>query len=118
MDNINNFIVGEIGDICKIEVLHHLASAPLTLELKKIIDEVIQKRKCKKILFDLSKVEFVDSSFLGAIVYAHKILSNLNGKINCVVKSAAVYDRFMISQLDRLFKVFSSYDEALEDLQD
>jgi anti-anti-sigma factor len=104
--------VDQLQDYCKIEVLEHLAAAPLTIDFKKIIDEAIQKNKCKKILFDLTHVEFVDSSFIGAIVYAYKNLIQVNGKIAVVIKSSMVYDRFMVSQLDRLFKIFSNYNEA------
>lgn len=107
------FIVEDLKGICKIQVLSHLASAPITSKFKEIIDNTIQKNRCRKILFDLTKVEFVDSSFIGAIVYAYKILNNINGKICCVIKSATVSDRFLVSQLDRLFNIFSDYDEAL-----
>ncbi|MGB9664635.1 MAG: anti-sigma factor antagonist [Ignavibacteria bacterium] len=108
----NQIKLEQLQNFCKIEVLEHLAAAPLTIEFKKIIDDVIQKNKCKKILFDLTHVEFVDSSFIGAIVYAYKILNNIGGKIAVVIKSSMVYDRFMVSQLDKLFKIFSTYDEA------
>jgi anti-anti-sigma factor len=117
MNNYTEFTIGKIGDICKIEVLSHLAAAPLTIKFKEVIDELIQKEKCKKILFDLSKVEFVDSSFIGAIVYAHKILSKSGGKVSCVVTNASVNDRFMISQLDRLFTIHKNFEDALSDLQ-
>lgn len=108
----NQIKVEQLQNFCKIEVLEHLAAAPLTIEFKKIIDDAIQKNKCKKILFDLTHVEFVDSSFIGAIVYAYKNLNNIGGKIAVVIKSSMVYDRFMVSQLDRLFKIVSNINEA------
>jgi anti-anti-sigma factor len=89
-----------------------MATAPSTVEFKKLIDNAMQKNKCKKILFDLTHVEFVDSSFIGAVVYAYKTLNNIGGKIALVIKSSIVYDRFMVSQLDKLFKIFPSFEEA------
>ncbi|MCX8056931.1 MAG: STAS domain-containing protein [Ignavibacteria bacterium] len=110
----NQFLVEKQDDICKIQVLPHIASAPLTLKFKDTIDEVLEKHKFKKIIFDLSKVEFVDSSFIGAIVYAYKNLDKLNGKICCVIKSATVNDRFLIPQLDKLFKIFPNMEDAIQ----
>jgi len=106
------FNVEELQNFCIITVFEHMAAAPLTIEFKNLIDELIQKNKCKNILFDLTRVEFVDSSFIGAVVYAYKNLNKLGGKIAVVVKSSLVYDRFMVSQLDRLFKISSNYEEA------
>ncbi|MCR4416400.1 MAG: anti-sigma factor antagonist [Ignavibacteria bacterium] len=104
--------VVQLQNYCRIEVLAHMATAPLTIEFKKLIDEVIQKNKCKKILFDLSRVEFVDSSFIGAIVYAYKNLNDIGGKIAVLIKSSMVYDRFLVSQLDKIFRIFSNSEEA------
>lgn len=112
MNNRENFEIEKSGDFCKIIVKAPIAAAPLTGVFKEIIDEIIQKQGCKKILFDLRSVEFVDSSFIGAIVYAYKILNKLNGKISCVVSSAAVHDRFVISQLDSLFMITSDLKQA------
>lgn len=117
IDN-TQFSLEKIDKICKLEVLAHLATAPLTIKFKELIDELIQKNKCQKILFDLSKVEFVDSSFIGAIVYAYKTLNKINGKICCVIKSASVSDRFFISQIDKLFNIYSDLDEALKYLKE
>lgn len=115
--NSAEFKFEKLNDICKVEVLVHLASASVSGKLKEIIDEMINKHKCRKILFDLTKVEFVDSSFLGAIVYAYKNLLNYKGKITCVISVFGVYDRFVISQLDRLFKIFSNLEDGIKYLQ-
>lgn len=111
------FSFEKIDDICKIEILTHLATAPVTVKFKEAIDELINKNKCKKILFDLSRVEFVDSSFIGAIVYAYKILNKINGRVCCVIKTASVNDRFVISQIDKLFNIASTIDEAMKYLK-
>lgn len=117
MMNSAEFRIEKLNDICKIEILVHLASAPIAGKLKDTIDEVINKYVCRKILFDLSKVGFIDSSFLGAIVYAYKNLLKYNGKITCIVTVAGVYDRFVISQLDRLFNIYSNLEDGIKYLQ-
>lgn len=112
MNSRENFEIAKQDGFCKITVKAPIAAAPVTVVFKEIIDEVIQKQGCKKILFDLTSVEFVDSSFIGAIVYAYKILTKVNGKISCVVSSASVHDRFLISQLDSLFVITNDLKQA------
>lgn len=111
------FSFEKVDNICKIEILTHLATAPVTIKFKETIDELIQNNRCQNILFDLSKVEFVDSSFIGAIVYAYKILNKSNGKVSCVIKTASVSDRFVISQIDKLIKITTTLEEALSYLK-
>lgn len=118
MNKRENFEIEQTGDFCKITVKAPIAAAPVTIVLKEIIDEEIQKSRCNKILFDLKSVEFVDSSFIGAIVYAYKILYKSNGKISCVVSSSSIYDRFLISQLDKLFLITSDIEQAEKELTD
>jgi len=97
---------------CLLEVHVHYANSPITSKLKEVIDKLIFRDRVRKILFDLSKVEFVDSSFIGAIVYAYKNLLQQEGKIAVVIQSASVSDRFLIAHLDTLFKIFNNMNEA------
>lgn len=102
----------KLENYCLVQVKTHMSTPGLTIAFKELIDNLIQKDKCRKILFDLTSVEFVDSSFIGAIVYAYKNLKQLNGKICVVIKSAAVYDRFILAQLDTLFKIYDNFNDA------
>lgn len=103
-------------EYCLLEVKAHFANPPVTAQLKEVIDKLIFNDRVQKILFDLTDVEFVDSSFIGAIVYAHKNLVKREGKIAVAISSASVYDRFIIAQLDILFKIFNNLDEAKKSL--
>lgn len=113
MKNYNESIEHKrLENYCLIQVKVHMSTPGFTMALKESIDNLIQKQKCRKILFDLMSVEFVDSSFIGAIVYAYKNLKQLNGKICVVIKSATVYDRFILAQLDTLFKIYDNFNDA------
>jgi anti-anti-sigma factor len=74
-------------------------------ELKIQVNEKIN-RGYKKVIIDLSSVEFVDSTFLGVIVNTLKKVAKLGGDLKLVGFQPAVRSMF---ELTRLFRVFESY---------
>ena len=75
-------------------------------ELKIQVNEKIN-RGFKKVIIDLSSVEFVDSTFLGVIVNTLKKVAKLGGDLKLVGFQPAVRSMF---ELTRLFRVFESYN--------
>lgn len=68
------------------------------------------------IVLDLRKVDFIDSSGLGAIVATMKHLAP-SRKLVLAGLSPAVDKVFKLTRMDSVFSVFSSLDEALEAVQ-
>jgi anti-sigma B factor antagonist len=64
------------------------------------------------IVLDLSEVDFVDSSGLGAIVASLKMLG---GKGDLVIAGASdkVMSLFKLTRMDRVFQIFAGKDEAV-----
>jgi anti-sigma B factor antagonist len=67
------------------------------------------------IVLDLSEVDFVDSSGLGAIVASLKMLG---GKGDLVIAGASdkVMSLFKLTRMDRVFQIFTGKDEAVAKL--
>ena len=66
----------------------------------------------KRIALDISEVQFVDSSGLGAIVSA---LKQLGDKGDLVIGGAhdTVLSMFKLTRLDKVFRIFNRPDEAV-----
>ncbi|PJA97021.1 MAG: hypothetical protein CO129_03425 [Ignavibacteriales bacterium CG_4_9_14_3_um_filter_34_10] len=62
----------------------------------------------KKIIIDLSEVEYIDSTFLGVLVSALKRVTKEKGDIRLIGFKPAVYAMF---ELTRMFRVFQSYSD-------
>jgi len=64
------------------------------------------------IALDLSEVDFIDSSGLGAIVGA---LKQINGQGDLVIVGAkpAVMNLFRLTRMDKVFRMFGAADEAV-----
>jgi anti-anti-sigma factor len=101
-------IVEEIIDDIIVEIVNlDRATLREAEELKENINERISSGY-KKVIIDLSSVEFLDSTFLGVIVNTLKKVAKLGGDLKLVGFKPVVRSMF---ELTRLFRVFESYGE-------
>lgn len=82
--------------------------------LKAEMVAVIDKHP-KKILADFSQVQYVDSSFLGAMVSSLKYAVANKADIAVVNLPKDIHDLFSLIRLDKVFKIYASVGEALAD---
>lgn len=82
-------------------------------ELKKILEREIEKGY-KKIIIDISECDFIDSTFLGVLVYSLKNIASIGGDIR-IVKSDSVLKTLMarLGTLD-IFNVYDTVEEAVQ----
>lgn len=64
----------------------------------------------KSVIVDLSKCNFVDSTFLSSIITYNK---TTNANIKLIVSDRRQLTIFKITKLDSLFKIYLSLDQAL-----
>jgi anti-sigma B factor antagonist len=69
-----------------------------------------------KILLDLSEVDFIDSSGLGAIVSGLKALAGKGDLAICGPRETVI-SLFRLTRMDKIFKIFPSEEEALKSLR-
>ena len=113
MNNQENVITLEKFErFCLIKISSEIVSLSTSIKLKEIFKELIEQEKFYQILLDLSDLKFIESSLIGVIVEAYRSLILINGKMNLVVKSRSVYERFEISQLDKLLRIYDNIEDA------
>lgn len=96
--------------ICIVEGDIDINTSP---QVKKSFDKVL-KDKSDKVLINLQKVEYVDSSGLATIVEILKNLKAYGGKLRLSNLSNKVRSLFEITKLEKLFDIADSQDEALK----
>lgn len=64
-----------------------------------------------RVVLDLSGVEFVDSSGLGALIHMHKTLQT-QGRLALCNVDPKVAKLFKVTRLDRVFAIGTSADDA------
>ena len=78
-------------------------------ELKK----QFEKQPSKKIVVDLEKVSYIDSSGLATLVEILKKTKSQGGSLGLAAMSDKVKSLFEITKLDKLFLLFKSQDDAI-----
>ena len=81
-------------------------------EFKKILNEDLEK-KFNKVVVDISQCEFMDSTFLGVLVYAQKRISSQGGEIKLVEPASVFQTLLEKTSTLRIFDTYKSVNEAV-----
>lgn len=90
------------------ELDHHWAEY-----IREKIDGQVIKSTTKNIIFDFSKVGFMDSSGIGVIVGRYKNIQKLNGKVAIVNANAQVKRILEMSGILKIIPLYDNIDEAV-----
>ncbi|MFA5144314.1 MAG: STAS domain-containing protein [Candidatus Omnitrophota bacterium] len=94
--------------VCRVEGDIDISSSP---DIKKAFDKLIAQ-KTQRMIIDLSKVSYVDSSGLATLVGILKNMRSYGGKMAIAGMSPKVKSLFEITKLDKLFVIAASEEEA------
>jgi anti-anti-sigma factor len=83
-------------------------------EFKKILSRDIELG-WKKIIVDLKDCEFIDSTFLGALVITLKKITGLGGNLKLVGFQPAVSEMFKLTRMNRIFESYNTRDDAIKE---
>ena len=81
-------------------------------EFKNQLMEEINKGN-RKIVVDLSRCEFIDSTFLGGLVVALKKVTSSGGDLRLVGFQPAVSSMFELTRMYRVFESFNTPEDAV-----
>ena len=99
------------GKVIRIKILEKRLDARAADSLKDKMMELIEAGNTR-IALDISEVQFVDSSGLGAIVSALKLMGG-NGDLAIGGVRDTVLSMFKLTSMDRVFRIFRRADEAV-----
>lgn len=81
-------------------------------EFKKTLTQEIEMGT-RKIVVDLTECEFIDSTFLGALVVSLKKITGLGGDLRLVGFQPAVHSMFELTRMYRVFEAFKTKEDAI-----
>lgn len=100
------------GDVVVLSLKGNLMGDPDTTDVRDKIYSLLQD-DVKKIVLDMSKVKWINSSGLGALIAAMTSVKNKGGEMKLAGVTEKVESLFMITQLIKVFKTYENVDRAL-----
>jgi len=102
----------DVYDVTILDLSGDITIGKGDVELRKeIADLVTQDRK--KILLNMKKVQFIDSSGIGEIVRSFTTVQKNDGQLKLLNLESKVRDLFTITRLITVFESFENEKEAL-----
>uniref|UniRef100_A0ACD5H2H2 STAS domain-containing protein n=1 Tax=Desertifilum tharense IPPAS B-1220 TaxID=1781255 RepID=A0ACD5H2H2_9CYAN len=105
----------EVRDNCQLFRLTGLLDAFSEPTFRKVVSKCIEEES-RNVILDLSKIDFVDSSGLGALVQLVKKAQTHEGTLQ-IVTNARVTQTVKLVRLDQFLSLQPSVDEALENIK-
>ena len=102
----------DIGDVTLLTVKGNLMGGPETIAIHEEVKKLISQDK-KKVVIDLGKVKWMNSSGLGTLMGCLTSLKNANGELKLCGATEKVKSLFIITKLITLFETYESADEAV-----
>ncbi|KUO63329.1 anti-anti-sigma factor [bacterium BRH_c32] len=115
-DNIN-YEIKKSGDIVIFKLNEKRFDSSIAGFVKGEFTILLHTEESKKLVIDLSEVDYCDSSGLSAILLAFRILQSSEGHIRLASPTKNVKTLIEISQLDRVLPVFNTVNEAVKELE-
>ena len=115
-ENIN-FELKRQGDIAIFKLNEKRFDASIAGIVKGEFTILLHTEDVKKLIIDLSEVDYCDSSGLSAILLAFRILQSNEGQIRLASPTKNVKTLIEISQLNRVLQICNTVNEAIKDLE-
>ncbi len=100
------------GDVAVIALKGNLMGEPDTTEVRDKIYSLLQD-DVKKIVLDLGKVKWINSSGLGSLIAAMTSVKNKGGEMRLANITEKVESVFMITQLIKVFKTYETVERGI-----
>jgi len=91
------------------ELDHHIAG-----KLRETVDSKIRCTNAVNVIFDFSKVTFMDSSGLGVIMGRYKTVKTLGGQVVIFGLNPQIKRIIEMSGIERIAKITGNLEKALE----
>ena len=100
------------GDVAVLELKGKLMGGPETSEIHEKIKELIAQG-AKKVVADVDRVSWMNSTGLGALIGAMTSLRNAGGDLKLARITENVENLFVITKLVTIFDTFDTVEEAV-----
>ena len=102
-----------IVEFTNTKILDDARISEIGMTLDTLIDEVLSP----KLLLDFSNVDHLSSAALGMLINANNKVKQKNGQLRLSSIREQILEVFVITKLNRLFKIFPTREDAMTSFQ-
>ena len=106
-----------VKDICVLAVNLVRSTLNEVNAFTKVVEEVINSRY-SNLVFDLSRCEFIDSTFYGAIIIAMKKINAKGYRLRIVEPVNSGENIFTAINIRKLFDIYKTREDAIKGFED
>jgi anti-anti-sigma factor len=111
-----NFVEQKIGDVLVVGVNLARATLQEADSFKQLLFNAMEKGE-RKIVVDFSQCDFVDSTFLGALVVSLKRMTQVGGDIKLVGFRPAVRSMMELTRMHKVFDCYETVQDAVKSFE-
>jgi anti-sigma B factor antagonist len=104
-------VVDQFGEVSVAKIPTEELDASNAPEFKRVITPIVEKNT--KLVLDMSRLNFVDSSGLGAILSCLRQLSAKGGDLKLCCLTKQVRAAFELVRMHRIFEIYPTREEAV-----
>lgn len=82
-------------------------------EFKEKVLQLIKEKKIEQLIFDLQKIQFIDSSGLGAFLSLLRYMNTLGGQLTLASMNPSVKTIFELVSMQKIFDCYDTVDKAV-----
>lgn len=102
----------QVGDVTVLDMDGKITIGEGSVALRTAIRRLLEENK-KKILLNLAKVGYIDSSGIGELVSSYTAINNATGQLKLLNLTQKLQDLLTITKLLTVFDVYDSEEEAM-----
>ena len=104
------------GDIAVLKIRGKMMGGPETSEITEKVKSLLNDH-VHKIVLDLGKVKWINSSGLGALIESRRLITEQKGVLKIASVTEKIKSLLIITQIMELFETFETSDRALASFQ-
>ncbi|MAE63241.1 MAG: anti-anti-sigma factor [Phycisphaeraceae bacterium] len=109
----SRLIVREEGEIARVQFQdRNILDEGSIQEIGREISQMIDRSGNPKILIDFANVEHLSSAALGTLITVNNKVKEKGGQLRLANIDAQIYEVFVITKLNKLFKIYDNAEEA------
>lgn len=110
-----DFVQRTYGEVMVVHSVTNFANITNAQQMREYLFHHIQNGIIK-FIFDCTNIEFVDSTFLGALVVVYRNIFPKGGKIALYGVNESVALTLGLTKLNETFKIYPTMDDALKNI--